>query len=358
MSAFLPFPPLPSPSPLLPLLTLSSPHISPCSIPSEAAAIVRGNAAGANPQLNLAGFFVGNAWSVAELDNTGALEFWYSRTMIDKATHDGVLATCNMSDVGPLLAKHGVRAEADWELAAGVPMGSKRRPLGFTPKRDAATGRAVTWSAGAGAPPTDCDGWTTQAFNGLNGINIYDVYVDVCSTTAGRRLSASEGSRSLSASGEGSNNAAGCATNYDPCRDDRTTAYLNNPTVKAAIHANASITWAGCSSVVDYSRFDLLSSMLPTYEFLFGAGLKMLVYSGDVDAIVPTLGTRAWLSQLPLVETQAIRAWSVGGQVGGWVTEYDKLTFATVRNAGHFVPELQGERGLYLIKQFLAGEPL
>lgn len=47
--------------------------------------------AGGSPQLNLKGFFVGNAWTVAELDNIGALEFWYSRTMIDKATHDGVL---------------------------------------------------------------------------------------------------------------------------------------------------------------------------------------------------------------------------------------------------------------------------
>jgi serine carboxypeptidase-like clade 2 len=321
---------------------------------------VRGNAAGANPQLNLAGFFVGNAWTVAELDNTGALDFWYTRNMIDKATHDGVLATCNMSDVGPLLAKHGgVRAEADWEVAAGVPVGSKRRPLGFTPKRDAATGRAVTWSAAAGAPPTDCDGWTNQAFGLLNGINIYNIFVDVCATGGSRRLSASgEGSRRLSASGEGSNNAAGCALNYDPCIDDFTTTYLNNPAVKAAIHANQSITWTGCSSVVDYSRFDLLTSMLPTYEFLFTAGLRMLVFSGDVDAIVPTLGTKSWLSQLPLVETQAIRAWSVGGQVGGWVTEYDKLTFATIRNAGHMVPETQQERGLYLIKQFLAGKPL
>ena len=87
----------------------------------------------------------------------------------------------------------------------------------------------------------------------------------------------------LSASGD-SNNAAGCAVNYDACRDDKTVAYLNTPAVKAAIHANASIVWAGCSSVVDYSRFDLLSSMLPVYEQLIAAGLRMLVYSGDVDA--------------------------------------------------------------------------
>lgn len=81
--------------------------------------------------------------------------------MIDKATHDGVLATCNMSDVGPLAAAaRGVRLEADWEVEAGVAPGSKRRPLGFSPLRDAATGRAVV-SAGQ-----DCDGWTNQVREG------------------------------------------------------------------------------------------------------------------------------------------------------------------------------------------------
>jgi hypothetical protein len=160
----------------------------------------------------------------------------------------------------------------------------------------------------------------------------YDIFVDVCpSGAADQRPSG----RALAASGEGSNNAAGCATNYDPCRDDHTTTYLNAPSVKAAIHANASITWAGCSSVVNYSRFDLLSSMIPTYEFLFQQGLRILVFSGDVDAIVPTLGTREWLRLLPLVEAEGIRPWTVDTQVGGWVTQYDKLTFATIRNAGH-----------------------
>jgi len=342
-------------TPISPLhITLTGGHY----VPTEAAAIVRGNAAGINPKLNLQGFLVGNAWTVAELDNTGALDFWYSRTMIDQKTRDGVLATCNMSDVGPLLAsavnRGAVRGSADWEVEASAgATPAISRPLGFTPLRDNITGKAVVW----GAPPTDCDGWTNQAFSLLGGINIYDVYVDVCGS-GGDNLSTynSLPTRGL---GEGSNNAAGCALDYDPCRDDKTTAYLNNPSVKAAIHANASIQWSGCSSIVNYSRFDLLSSMLPVYEFLFTAGLKILVFSGDVDAIVPSVGTRAWLAQLPLTETKGgIRPYTVAGQVGGWVTEYDKLTFATIRNAGHFVPELQGERGLYLVKSFLSGTPL
>lgn len=328
--------------------------------PTEAAAIVRGNNAGINPRLNLQGFLVGNSWTQADLDNTGAIDFWYTRSMIDKATHDGVLATCNMSDVGPLFVdavRRGViSGAADWEESPAPP-----RPLGFTPKRDPKTGKATLWASPSSLlAPTDCDGWTNQAFGLLNGVNIYDIFVDVC-PTGGKRKSRVLAEKAVGSSGtlgEGSNNAAGCANNYDPCIDDFTTTYLNNPTVKAAIHANASITWQGCSDIVNYSRFDLLTSMLPVYNFLFSAGLRILVFSGDVDAIVPTLGTKAWLSQLNLTEKESIRAWTVGGQVGGWVTSYDQLTFATVRNAGHMVPSTQGERGLYLVQHFLDGTPL
>lgn len=298
------------------------------------------------PHINLAGFAVGNAWTVAELDNTGALDFWLSRSMIDQATHDGVLATCNMSDIGPLLAKlKTVSVRAPWEIKNNFNVEINSRPLGFTPLHDIDNNTAKVWR------DLDCDGWTNQAFNLISGINIYDVYADVCTSSNKKKLL-----RSIPSS----NNNAGCANNYDPCRDDKTTAYLNNVKVKASIHANNSITWSGCSSLVAYNRYDLLSSMLPVYEYLFtnAPELRILVYSGDVDAIVPTLGTVSWLARLNLQELVPIRAYTVDSQVGGWTTTYNKLTFATVRNAGHMVPEMQGERGLYLFKQFLLGKPL
>lgn len=40
-------------------------------------------------------------------------------------------------------------------------------------------------------------------------------------------------------------------------------------------------------------------------------------------------------------------------QVGGYVTEYDGLTLATVRGAGHMVPYTQPVRGLHLFKSFI-----
>ena len=46
--------------------------------------------------------------------------------------------------------------------------------------------------------------------------------------------------------------------------------YLNRLDVQEAIHANTKLPykWSECSSVLNYSRTDLLTSVLPVYEFL------------------------------------------------------------------------------------------
>ncbi len=97
--------------------------------------------------------------------------------------------------------------------------------------------------------------------------------------------------------------------------------YLNRPDVQHALHANVSGAlpgpWVDCTSSIDYSRTDLLSSMLPVWEGLLGSGLEMLVYSGDVDAIVPVIGTRRWIATLGLGVQERWRPWhSATKQVG------------------------------------------
>ena len=65
--------------------------------------------------------------------------------------------------------------------------------------------------------------------------------------------------------------------------------------VQAAIHANTThlpFPWEQCSSILNYSVTDQANSMLPVYQYLLGpdAELDILVYSGDVDAMVPVGG--------------------------------------------------------------------
>lgn len=111
---------------------------------------------------------------------------------------------------------------------------------------------------------------------------------------------------------------------------------------------------------MEYSHKDVLTSMLSVYDQLLGSGLEFLVYSGDIDAIVPIIGTRRWIRKLGLEVEEKWRAWrSASGQVVGWTVKYAKgLTFASVRGAGHMVPYTQAERAFHLFSRWVHVKPL
>ena len=85
------------------------------------------------------------------------------------------------------------------------------------------------------------------------------------------------------------------------------------------------------------------------------AGLRILVYSGDVDAIVPVIGTRRWIESLLLPVLRPWHQWRAQGQVAGFEVVYEGLTFATVRGAGHMVPYTQPARAAALFRRYLHG---
>ena len=66
-------------------------------------------------------------------------------------------------------------------------------------------------------------------------------------------------------------------------------------------------------------RDDLFTSMLPKYRDILRheADLDILVFSGDVDGIVPVIGTRRWLASLQLPILKEWRPWySRTGEIG------------------------------------------
>jgi len=126
------------------------------------------------------------------------------------------------------------------------------------------------------------------------------------------------------------------------------------------------LKWVDCSSVVNYSYSDLLSSEIPVYlDLLNNSKLRMLVYSGDVDGIVPVTGTRKWLDSMNMTISSEWRPWLDSfSQTGGFVEVYkhgtnpNGLTFATVRDAGHMVPWTQPGRSFDLFSRFLQQKPI
>ncbi|KAH9806352.1 serine carboxypeptidase 24 [Citrus sinensis] len=148
---------------------------------------------------------------------------------------------------------------------------------------------------------------------------------------------------------------------YDPCTENYAEKYYNRQEVQKALHANVTgipYKWTACSDVLINNWKDSEDSVLPTYKQLIAAGLKIWVFSGDTDSVVPVTATRFSLSHLNLPIKTPWYPWYSGNQVGGWTEVYKGLTFATVRGAGHEVPLFQPRRALILFRSFLAGKQL
>ncbi|KAL3682548.1 hypothetical protein R1sor_000570 [Riccia sorocarpa] len=306
--------------------------------------------------INFKGIAVGNAWTDSAIDNFGAIFYWWTHALISDTSFYGMAKTCNFSDTGPLYSLQEAQLKS--------------------------SGNSLT-----------CDELVELAMKEMGNINIYEIYVDVC-LSASAQAEAKQFAKKLNRDRQrpGSLGALPLANSdpsyYDPCIDNEVEEYLNQPAVQKALHANTTrtavhldrlqfcISWMFllhrllkirtpasskelfllfCSDIVRYSEKDLLSSVVPLYkDVLLNSNLKILIFSGDHDAIVPVTGSRAWISTLGLKIVEDWKPYYVNKQVAGYVTKYDKLTFATVRGAGHMVPYTQPERGLYLFGNFVS----
>ncbi|OWM73093.1 serine carboxypeptidase-like 45 [Punica granatum] len=184
-----------------------------------------------------------------------------------------------------------------------------------------------------------------------NFIDTYDITLDVCLSSAA--------SQSIKL------NQLQDTEEIDVCVEDETFKYLNRKDVQAAFHARlVGVTrWSICSEVLHYDYQNLEVPMIPVLSKLVKSGIRVLVYSGDQDSVLPLTGTRTIVNvlakQLGLNMSGLYRAWYEGRQVGGWTQDYGRyLSFATIRGASHEAPFSQPERSLMLFASFVRGKPL
>ncbi|KAG5556012.1 hypothetical protein RHGRI_006596 [Rhododendron griersonianum] len=197
-----------------------------------------------------------------------------------------------------------------------------------------------------------CSGVLNQASGEISKfIDGYDVTLDVCLSTVDSQA------RVLSQLQE--------TEKVDVCVEDETFSYLNREDVQKAFHARlVGITqWSVCSDVLHYDMQNLETPTVPVLGSLVKSGIRVLVYSGDQDSVIPLTGTRRLVNglarELGLNTTVPYRVWFEGRQVAGWTQVYgDILSFATIRGASHEAPFSQPERSLVLFNTFLGGKPL
>ncbi|KAE8687661.1 Serine carboxypeptidase 24 [Hibiscus syriacus] len=271
-------------------------------VPQLAKKIHDYNKAHSNSIINLRGFMVGNAVTDNYFDSIGTVTYWWSHSMISDKTYKTIMKDCN-----------------------------------FTEEKSSAR----------------CDDAVSYAIkHEFGNIDQYSIYTPSClALTNGSRQHIRLKNTLLLRRGSG----------YDPCTENYAERYYNRPDVQKVMHANTTgipYKWTACSDVLIKNWKDSENSMLPIYKELISAGLRIWVFSGDTDSIVPVTATRFSLGHLNLHIKTPWYPWYSGNQVGGWTEVYEGLTFATVRGAGHEVPLFQPRRAFVLFRSFLKGEKL
>ncbi|KAM3762247.1 hypothetical protein ACB098_01G329900 [Castanea mollissima] len=271
-------------------------------VPQLAEKIVEYNKALLQPIFNLKGFIVGNALIDEYYDFIGKIIYWWSHSMISDTSYQSILKKCNFKE-----------AHKSQECNAAV--------------------RYV------------------EAHEHGN-INEHSIYTPLCMELLNDTMRSPRLKNTL---------LQQRVSGYDPCAIHYAKKYYNLPEVQKSMHADVNGLlhyWTAFSADVNSNWTDSEISMLPTYNKLIAAGLRIWVFSGDTDAGVPVTGTRLSLGHLNLTIKTKWYPWYADDQVGGWTEVYNELTFASVRGAGHEVPQYQPKRAFVLFKSFLAGKEL
>ncbi|CAN1257989.1 Serine carboxypeptidase-like 27 [Linum perenne] len=254
-----------------------------------------------NPVINFKGFLVGNAVTDDYHDYIGTFEYWWTHGLISDSTYKTLRFSCDK--------------------------GSSQHPS------------------------SDCVKALKTAEIEQGHIDPYSIFTKPCSSAAAlkRNLRGDFGTQPW------------MSRAYDPCTERYSKQYFNRPEVQKALHANVTgipYTWETCSDTVGIFWADSPRSMLPIYKQLIAAGVRIWVFSGDTDSVVPVTATRYSIDALKLPTITNWYPWHDNGRVGGWSQVYKGLTLVTVTGAGHEVPLHRPRQAFILFRSFLDNKPL
>ncbi|XP_042485175.1 serine carboxypeptidase II-2 [Macadamia integrifolia] len=270
-------------------------------VPQLAQAIVRYQLATKTDRINLKGYMVGNALTNDFTDHMGIFQFMWSAGLISDQSYNLLNRYCDFES--------------------------------FIHSSD------------------QCNKILDIANEEVGNIDPYSIYTPACT---GNYSSSSRLLKRLFKVGR-------ISEKYDPCTEAHSTVYFNSPEVQKALHVKpeaAPSKWETCSDLVNTNWKDSPTSVLDIYRELMPLGLRIWIFSGDTDAVIPVTSTRYTIDALKLPTVTPFHAWYDDGQVGGWTQQYAGLTFVSVRGAGHEVPLHRPKLALTLIKSFLSGSQM
>jgi len=107
---------------------------------------------------------------------------------------------------------------------------------------------------------------------------------------------------------------------------------------------------------------DVVESFAWEIPFILEKGLRVVVYSGDLDLICNWFGGFAWTNALRWSGAEEfnkaeMKVWKNGKISAGEAKTYKNFTFVRVYNAGHMVPHDQPESALAIEENIVYGKP-
>ena len=137
--------------------------------------------------------------------------------------------------------------------------------------------------------------------------------------------------------------------------------YFNRNDVKKALHVEMDIEWDLCTYDVIYYYYKQKKGSIWVIPTLIKNNLRILIFNGDTDMVVPFNQNLEWVESLKLDIEEPWRKWRAYGDknnISGYVTKYKGITFCTIKGAGHEVPRFKPKESFYMLTQFLNNEKL
>ncbi|CAF3954113.1 unnamed protein product [Rotaria sp. Silwood1] len=140
--------------------------------------------------------------------------------------------------------------------------------------------------------------------------------------------------------------------------------FIIRPDRRKQIHVG-NMSYMSQSDIVERMLLnDLLQSVAWQIATIANANYSVMIYNGQLDAIIPVPLTMAWVDQLEWFGADELRqaerkVWKVDNtdlEIAGYIKAANNNRFflATIRNAGHMVPYDQPRAMVDLLQRFLA----
>ena len=145
-----------------------------------------------------------------------------------------------------------------------------------------------------------------------------------------------------------------------PCTNDKLIwNYLNNKQVQKVLHVEPGTKWELCSDDV-YERYHKSPEPISSFFADFWSKIpngRVMLYAGDIDIACNFLGVESFAKSLNRPQLRPYNQWTLmkdgTRQIGGFVRRFERLTFVTVRGAGHMVPSDRPVEAFAIYKRFI-----